>query len=70
MIFDEAIRPLSWPSRSAAGEDADVAQRFLAGDRQAIRTVDSWILRAAWPFERATTPRDPRPQLFPPLAAC
>ncbi len=52
MIFDEAVRPLSWPSRSAAGEDADVAQRFLAGDRQAIRTVDSWILRAAWPFER------------------
>lgn len=52
MIFDEGVRPLPWLSRSAAGEDADVAQRFLAGDRQAIRTVDSWILRAAWPFER------------------
>lgn len=52
MIFDEAVRPLAWLSRSVAGEDADVAQKFLAGDRQAIRTIDSWILRAAWPFER------------------
>ncbi len=50
MIFDDAVRPLPWLARSAA--DADVAQRFLAGDRQAIRTIDSWILRAAWPFER------------------
>lgn len=52
MIFDEAVRPFPLLSRSAAGEDADVAQSFLAGDRQALRTVDSWILRAAWPYER------------------
>ncbi len=52
MIFDDAVRALPWLSRAAPGEDADIAQKFLAGDRQAIRTIDSWIVRAAWPFER------------------
>ncbi len=56
MIFDEAVPPFPWHSRSAhpseRNEDADVTQRFLAGDRQAMRTIDSWILRAAWPFKR------------------
>ncbi len=52
MAFDEALRPLSWISRTAADDETDLAQRYLAGDRQAIRTIDGWIARAAWPFRR------------------
>src|SRR5260370_403860 len=32
--------------------DQEVVSRFLQGDSQAVGTVDSWISRAAWPYQR------------------
>ena len=37
--------------------DQEVVTRFLAGDRLAVETVDSWISRAAWPFQRRLSNR-------------
>jgi RNA polymerase sigma-70 factor (ECF subfamily) len=34
------------------GNDQEVVARFLRGDTEAIGTVDSWISRAAWPYQR------------------
>lgn len=33
-------------------EDQDVVLRFLRGDSEAVGTVDNWISRAAWPYQR------------------
>src|SRR6185295_14732092 len=52
MISDEAVRPPPWSARPKPDEDRDVVHKFLAGDRQAVATIDAWILRAAWPFQR------------------
>jgi RNA polymerase sigma-70 factor (ECF subfamily) len=35
-----------------AGEDHEVVTRFLKGEAEAVGTVDSWISRAAWPYQR------------------
>jgi RNA polymerase sigma-70 factor (ECF subfamily) len=35
-----------------AVEDQDLAARFLEGDLDAVGTVDGWISRAAWPYQR------------------
>jgi RNA polymerase sigma-70 factor (ECF subfamily) len=35
-----------------AGEDQEVVTRFLDGDADAVETVDGWITRAAWPYQR------------------
>lgn len=35
-----------------ANDDQDMVARFLRGDRDAIGTVDGWISRAAWPYQR------------------
>lgn len=35
-----------------ATEDQDMAARFLRGDTDAVGTVDGWIARAAWPYQR------------------
>ena len=32
--------------------DRDVVARFLRGDPDAVATLDGWILRAAWPYQR------------------
>jgi RNA polymerase sigma-70 factor (ECF subfamily) len=32
--------------------DQEVVTRFLRGDREAVGTVDGWISRAAWPYQR------------------
>jgi RNA polymerase sigma factor (sigma-70 family) len=34
------------------GNDQEVVTRFLRGDREAVGTVDGWISRAAWPYQR------------------
>jgi RNA polymerase sigma factor (sigma-70 family) len=33
-------------------EDQDVVARFLRGESEAVGTVDGWISRAAWPYQR------------------
>jgi RNA polymerase sigma-70 factor (ECF subfamily) len=33
-------------------DDQEVVTRYLRGDAEAIGTVDSWISRAAWPYQR------------------
>jgi len=34
------------------GDDQEVVTRFLRGDAEAVATVDGWISRAAWPYQR------------------
>jgi RNA polymerase sigma-70 factor (ECF subfamily) len=33
-------------------EDAEVVRRYLQGEAQAVGTVDGWIARAAYPYQR------------------
>jgi RNA polymerase sigma factor (sigma-70 family) len=33
-------------------DDRDVVARFLRGEPDAVATLDGWILRAAWPYQR------------------
>jgi len=40
-----------------ATDDREVVSRFLKGEREAIGTVDSWIARAAWPYQRRLADR-------------
>jgi RNA polymerase sigma-70 factor (ECF subfamily) len=42
---------------SMATDDRDVVARFLRGEREAVGTVDSWISRAAWPYQRRLADR-------------
>ncbi len=35
-----------------ASDDQEMVARFLRGDTDAIGTVDGWISRAAWPYQR------------------
>lgn len=35
-----------------ANDDQEIVARFLRGDTDAIGTVDGWISRAAWPYQR------------------
>lgn len=42
---------------SMAMDDRDVVARFLRGEREAVGTVDSWIARAAWPYQRRLADR-------------
>jgi RNA polymerase sigma factor (sigma-70 family) len=39
---------LSW----MATDDQEVVTRFLRGEADAVGTVDGWISRAAWPYQR------------------
>lgn len=34
------------------GDDQEVVTGFLRGDAEAVGTVDGWISRAAWPYQR------------------
>ncbi|HEY2738602.1 MAG TPA: RNA polymerase sigma factor [Thermoanaerobaculia bacterium] len=34
------------------GNDQEVVTRYLRGDTEAVGTVDGWISRAAWPYQR------------------
>jgi RNA polymerase sigma-70 factor, ECF subfamily len=42
---------------SMATDDRDVVARFLRGEREAVGTVDGWIARAAWPYQRRLADR-------------
>ena len=33
-------------------DDRDMVTRFLRGDSDAVATLDGWISRAAWPYQR------------------
>lgn len=35
-----------------ANDDQEIVARFLRGEADAIGTVDGWISRAAWPYQR------------------
>jgi len=37
--------------------DQEVVTRFLNGEREAVGTVDGWISRAAWPYQRRLADR-------------
>ena len=32
--------------------DQEVVSRYLRGDAEAVGTIDGWISRAAWPYQR------------------
>jgi len=38
-------------------EDQEVVTRFLKGETDAVGTVDGWISRAAWPYQRRLAER-------------
>jgi RNA polymerase sigma-70 factor (ECF subfamily) len=38
-------------------DDRDMVSRFLRGETEAIGTVDGWISRAAWPYQRRLADR-------------
>lgn len=40
-----------------ATEDQEMVVRFLRGDSEAVTTVDGWISRAAWPYQRRLADR-------------
>jgi RNA polymerase sigma-70 factor, ECF subfamily len=42
---------------SMSGDDQEIVARFLRGDREAVGTVDGWISRAAWPYQRRLAER-------------
>src|SRR5947208_12089007 len=37
--------------------DQEVVSRYLKGDSEAVGTVDGWISRAAWPYQRRLADR-------------
>jgi RNA polymerase sigma-70 factor (ECF subfamily) len=37
--------------------DQEVVTRFLKGEREAVGTIDGWISRAAWPYQRRLADR-------------
>ena len=40
-----------------AADDQEVVARFLKGETDAVGTVDGWISRAAWPYQRRLADR-------------
>ncbi|HEX3556591.1 MAG TPA: sigma-70 family RNA polymerase sigma factor [Thermoanaerobaculia bacterium] len=40
-----------------ATDDRDMVARFLRGETEAVGTVDGWIARAAWPYQRRLADR-------------
>jgi RNA polymerase sigma factor (sigma-70 family) len=45
------------PGEAMATSDEEVVSRYLDGDAEAVGTVDSWIARAAWPYQRRLSSR-------------
>jgi RNA polymerase sigma-70 factor (ECF subfamily) len=37
--------------------DQEMVSRYLKGDREAVGTLDGWIARAAWPYQRRLADR-------------
>jgi RNA polymerase sigma factor (sigma-70 family) len=42
---------------SMSNDDREIVARFLRGERDAVGTVDGWISRAAWPYQRRLADR-------------
>jgi RNA polymerase sigma factor (sigma-70 family) len=42
---------------SMTDDDREIVSRFLRGERDAVGTVDGWISRAAWPYQRRLADR-------------
>lgn len=42
---------------SMTTDDRELVARFLRGETEAVRTVDEWISRAAWPYQRRLADR-------------
>jgi RNA polymerase sigma-70 factor, ECF subfamily len=40
-----------------ATDDREVVARFLRGEAEAVKTLDGWIARAAWPYQRRLADR-------------
>lgn len=40
-----------------ATEDQEIVASFLRGDADAVKTLDGWISRAAWPYQRRLADR-------------
>lgn len=40
-----------------ATDDREIVSRYLKGDSEAVGTVDGWISRAAWPYQRRLSER-------------
>lgn len=40
-----------------ASDDREMVTRFLRGESEAVGTVDGWISRAAWPYQRRLADR-------------
>ncbi|MFL6192890.1 MAG: RNA polymerase sigma factor [Thermoanaerobaculia bacterium] len=40
-----------------ATDDREIVSRYLKGDSDAVVTVDGWISRAAWPYQRRLSER-------------
>jgi RNA polymerase sigma factor (sigma-70 family) len=40
-----------------ATDDQELVSRFLRGEREAVKTVDGWILSASWPYQRRLADR-------------
>ena len=40
-----------------ATEDQEIVASFLRGDAEAVKTLDGWISRAAWPYQRRLADR-------------
>jgi RNA polymerase sigma-70 factor (ECF subfamily) len=38
-------------------DDKEMVSRFLRGEKEAVGTVDGWIARAAWPYQRRLAER-------------
>jgi len=45
------------PEQGMQAQDAEVVAGFLRGDARAVRAVDGWISRAAYPYQRRLGPR-------------
>jgi RNA polymerase sigma factor (sigma-70 family) len=45
------------PGEAMETSDQEVVSRYLDGEAEAVGTVDSWIARAAWPYQRRLSNR-------------
>src|SRR4029077_20395971 len=51
------MRPEGYRMLSMATDDREMVVRFLRGETDAVGTVDGWISRAAWPYQRRLADR-------------
>jgi RNA polymerase sigma factor (sigma-70 family) len=49
---DASLRLVYGRKEAPRGGDRELADRFLAADAEAVKKVEGWIVRAAWPYQR------------------